>query len=151
MIALVQRVAEASVEVAETGHRHRIERGLCVLLGVEVGDADEQADWIAGKLARLRIFPDDAGKMNRSIRDVAGSILLISQFTLAGDCEKGNRPSFVGAADPELGERLYERVGDRLRFEHGLPVGTGVFGAHMLVTIANDGPVTLIVRRPPAE
>jgi D-tyrosyl-tRNA(Tyr) deacylase len=148
VIAVVQRVLRAEVGVAATGHHAAIDDGLCVLLGVEQGDGDEQADWMAGKLARLRIFRDDAGRMNRSVQDVGGSVLLVSQFTLAGDCTKGNRPSFVKAADPELGERLYERVGHGLERSHAVPVRTGQFGAMMEVTLTNDGPVTIIVRSP---
>ena len=151
MIAVVQRVTRASVDVEPTdGQRGRhaaIEAGLCVLLGVEDGDTAAEADWVAGKLARLRIFRDDDGKMNRSVQETGGSILLVSQFTLVGDCAKGNRPSFVHAADPADGERLYEHVANALRTEHGLAVATGVFGAMMSVSLVNDGPVTLIVRK----
>ncbi len=146
MIAVVQRVSRASVEVDDPPHRAAIGHGLCVLLGVETGDADREAAWMAGKLARLRIFRDEAGRMNRSVRDAGGAVLLVSQFTLAGDCRKGNRPSFVGAAGPVEGERLYEAVGAHLANEHGLRVGKGVFGAMMNVELVNDGPVTLIVR-----
>ena len=146
MIAVVQRVSEASVEVLEQQHSASIAWGLCVLLGVEQGDDELDAEWMAGKLARLRIFPDDAGKMNRSIMEVGGDILLISQFTLAGDCSHGNRPSFTRAAHPGAAEPLYERVADLLRSDHGVPVETGVFGGMMQVRIVNEGPVTLIVR-----
>jgi D-tyrosyl-tRNA(Tyr) deacylase len=142
-------VTSASVTAGE--HRAEIGLGLCVLLGVEQGDTEAEASWMAGKLARLRIFRDDQDRMNRSVQDVDGGVLLVSQFTLAGDCSKGNRPSFVGAAEPELGEALYRRVGELLRTEHGLPVGTGVFGAMMQVELVNDGPVTIIVRREPAR
>lgn len=150
MLAVVQRVSRASVSVAEgigAGHHAEIGEGLCVLLGVEVGDTPEEAAWMAGKLARLRIFRDEAGRMNRSVQDVGGGVLLVSQFTLAGDCTKGNRPSFVGAAGPTAGEHLYDVVGSRLRDEHRLPVRTGVFGAMMEVSLVNDGPVTVIVSR----
>lgn len=147
MIAVVQRVTQATVAVPSQKWGTSIEAGLCVFLGVENGDDETQADWIARKLARLRIFADDQGKMNRSVQDIDGSVLLVSQFTLAGDCTKGNRPSFANAAAPELGERLYLRVGDILRREHDLPVETGIFGAMMQVSLTNDGPVTLIVRR----
>ena len=148
VLAVVQRVSRASVTVAEENYRAEIAHGLCVLLGVEVGDAAEQAQWIAGKIARLRIFRDDNDKMNRSVQDVAGAILLVSQFTLAGDCSQGNRPSFITAARPEEGEKLYLEVARLLREEHHLPVHTGIFGAMMTVEIINDGPVTLIVRSP---
>ena len=147
MIAVVQRVSAASVTVEAEGWHQAIDAGLCVLLGVEEGDTPDEASWVAGKLARLRIFMDDDGKMNRSVQDIGGSILLVSQFTLAGDCSKGNRPSFIKAAHPDLGNRLYESVGDLLRRDHGLEVKTGVFGAHMDVALVNDGPVTLIVQR----
>jgi D-tyrosyl-tRNA(Tyr) deacylase len=149
MIAVVQRVTRASVTVAEADHHASIGPGLCVLLGVEVGDTQREAAWIAGKLARLRIFRDDDGKMNRSVQDVGGAMLVVSQFTLAGDCSKGNRPSFVKAAAPELGERLYEVVCRELRAAYGLEVKQGVFGGMMDVELVNDGPVTLIVRREP--
>ncbi len=147
MIAVVQRVAEASVTVEGVDRNQRIDVGICVLLGVEQGDGEEEAKWIAGKLARLRIFRDDQNKMNLSVQDVGGEVMVVSQFTLAGDCAKGNRPSFVHAADPALGERLYEYVCDRIAGEYGLPVKRGVFGAMMQVSLINDGPVTLIVRR----
>jgi len=146
MIGVVQRVSSAGVEVPEAGHSASIGPGLCVLLGVEAGDGESDASWTAGKLARLRIFRDDEGKMNRSVRDVSGEILLVSQFTLSGDCRKGNRPSFVGAADPGVAEPLYERVATLLRDEHAIPVKTGVFGGMMQVRLTNDGPVTLILR-----
>ncbi len=151
MIAVVQRVQQASVSVAADDYHAQIGRGLCVLLGVEQGDGERQADWMAGKLARLRIFPDEQNKMNRSVQEIEGEVLVISQFTLAGDCAKGNRPSFVGAAGPELGRRLYEQVCERLRSEHQLPVETGIFGAMMQVSLVNDGPVTVIVKRSPGE
>ena len=148
MIAVIQRVTDAVVEVQAEDYRAAIGHGLCVLLCVEHGDDDAAAKWMANKLAHLRIFSDDEGKMNRSVLDVAGEILLISQFTLAGDVSKGHRPSFVGAAPPEVGERLCERVAELMRDEHKLEVKTGRFGAKMLVTIRNDGPVTIIVRTP---
>lgn len=146
MIAVVQRVSKAGVEVPELSQSSSIGPGLCVLLGVEQGDSEREAAWMAGKLARLRIFRDDSGKMNRSVIDIAGQILLISQFTLAGDCSHGNRPSFVRAADPRLAQPLYELVASQLSEVHGLVVRCGIFGAMMSVRIVNDGPVTLIVR-----
>ncbi len=149
MIAVVQRVSSASVKVQEPPHFQTIDRGLCVLLAVEEGDSQTQAKWIAGKLARLRIFPDEQEKMNRSVQDINGEILLVSQFTLAGDCSKGNRPSFAKAAEGEAGKTLYEAVGQYLQADHGLPVKLGVFGAMMKVSIDNDGPVTLIVHKEP--
>jgi D-tyrosyl-tRNA(Tyr) deacylase len=146
MLSVVQRVTRAAVTVEATGYEARIGAGLCVLLGVETGDASADAVWMAGKLARLRIFRDDDGRMNRSVQDIDGAVLVVSQFTLAGDCRQGNRPSFIGAAKPDEGERLYLEVCRLLRDEHNLPVKTGVFGAMMDVEIHNDGPVTLIVR-----
>ena len=147
MIAVVQRVREASVAVEAQGHLEQIGRGLCVLLAIERGDTEQPADWMARKLANLRIFPDEDRNMNRSVRDVGGEILLISQFTLAANCTKGNRPSFDDAADPELGRRLYERVAERLQAGHEIVVKRGVFGAFMLVSLVNDGPVTVIVSK----
>jgi D-tyrosyl-tRNA(Tyr) deacylase len=136
--ALVQRVSQAAVSV-EGDEIARIGRGLLVLLGVRRGDGTEQADRIAGKLERLRIFEDADGKMNLSVREVDGELLCISQFTLYGDARKGNRPSFVEAAGPECAEPLYERVRAALGAEGGL------FGARMAVSLVNDGPVTLLV------
>jgi len=149
MIAVVQRVKHASVTVEAEQYRAAIDHGLCVLLGVVDGDTEAEAPWMAGKIARLRIFNDDDGKMNRSVQDVGGAILLISQFTLAGNCAKGNRPSFVNAAPPEVGEPLYERVAELLRREHNLPVETGIFGGMMDVQLVNHGPVTIIIDRKP--
>ncbi len=145
MIAVVQRVSRASVSVEEAGYRADIGRGLVVLLGVEKGDERRQADWLAGKVARLRIFADDAGLMNRSIIDIGGEALVVSQFTLAGDCRKGNRPSFDRAAPPEVAESLYEYYVQRLRDVEGVPTRTGVFRAMMAVELVNDGPVTLMI------
>jgi D-aminoacyl-tRNA deacylase len=146
MIAVVQRVSSASVGVESSGYHAAIGPGLCVLLCAERDDGEHEAAWMAGKLARLRIFRDEQDRMNRSVQDVRGEVLLISQFTLAGDCSKGNRPSFIAAAEPAQGQMLYERVGALLASEHRVPVRYGVFGAMMTVSIVNDGPVTLIVR-----
>lgn len=123
--------------------------GLCVLLGIERSDTPAQADTIATKLGKLRIFADDEGKMNRSVLDIAGGVLLISQFTLAGDTSGGNRPSFTNAAPPEDAEPLYERVAVRLRRDlepHRVHIATGRFRTHMRVELVNDGPVTILVR-----
>jgi D-tyrosyl-tRNA(Tyr) deacylase len=136
--ALVQRVSEAAVSV-EGEEVARIGRGLLVLLGVRRGDGTDQADRIAGKLERLRIFEDADGKMNLSVREAGGELLCISQFTLYGDTRKGNRPSFIEAAGPESAEPLYERVRAALGAEGG------VFGARMAVSLVNDGPVTLVL------
>jgi D-tyrosyl-tRNA(Tyr) deacylase len=136
--ALVQRVREAAVSV-DDDEISRIGRGLLVLVGVRVGDGVEQADRIAAKLERLRVFEDAEGKMNLSVREVEGDLLVVSQFTLYGDARKGNRPSFVDAAPPEQAEALYERVRD------ALDAKGGVFGARMSVSLVNDGPVTLLL------
>jgi D-tyrosyl-tRNA(Tyr) deacylase len=136
--ALVQRVSRAAVEV-DGRELASIGPGLLVLLGVRAGDDEQAADRVAGKLERLRIFEDAEGKMNLSVRDVGGEILCVSQFTLYGDARKGNRPSFVDAAPPELAEPLYERVRAALGAEGG------AFGAHMRVSLVNDGPVTLLL------
>jgi D-tyrosyl-tRNA(Tyr) deacylase len=136
--ALIQRVTSASVEV-DGQEVARIGLGLLVLLGVRVGDTGEQADRIAGKVARLRVFEDAEGKLNLSVRDVDGEVLLVSQFTLYADTSKGNRPSFVDAAAPEAAQPLYERVRAALGAEGG------AFGAHMHVSLVNDGPVTVLV------
>ncbi|MCI0629289.1 MAG: D-aminoacyl-tRNA deacylase [Phycisphaerales bacterium] len=145
MLSVIQRVSRASVTVEAESYHQSIGPGLCVLLGVQVGDTDSDAKWMASKLARLRIFRDDQNKMNRSVQDIAGEILLISQFTLAGDATKGNRPSFIDAAPPEVGEKLYEQVARLLTHEQGLLVKKGIFGAMMQVELVNDGPVTLIL------
>lgn len=141
MRACVQRVSEASVCVdgAEVG---RIGSGLVVLLGVGGDDGEAEVGWLADKVIGLRIFEDDEGKMNRSLAEVSGAMLVVSQFTLYGDCRRGRRPSFTEAAPPELAERLYELFAARVRAA-GIAVATGVFRAHMLVSLVNDGPVTL--------
>lgn len=143
MRAVVQRVAQASVTV-EGGAVARIGAGLLVLLGVGARDGEAEADYVAGKVAGLRIFPDAEGRMNRSVVETGGAVLLVSQFTLYGDCRKGRRPSFTRAAGPDEAMRLYELAAERLR-RRGLQVRTGVFGAHMQVALVNDGPVTLLV------
>jgi D-tyrosyl-tRNA(Tyr) deacylase len=139
--ALVQRVSAAGVTVGEDVIGE-IGPGLLVLLGVEVGDAAAAADLLARKIAALRIFEDDAGKMNLAVHDVGGAVLAISLFPLAADRRKGNRPSFIRAAPPVVAEPLYQQFCTRLR-EAGLPVATGRFGAHMAVRLINDGPVTI--------
>jgi D-aminoacyl-tRNA deacylase len=143
MRAVVQRVSRAAVRVdgAVTG---AVERGLLVLLGVASGDGEAEARWTADKVAQLRIFEDPAGKMNLSVEDVRGGVLVVSQFTLLGDARKGNRPSFVAAAPPEAANALYQRVCALLR-ERGLPVAQGVFRAHMDVELVNEGPVTILL------
>ena len=145
MRALIQRVAKAQVDSnGET--LSAIGQGLLVFLGVTKTDTQDEADWLAGKVSRLRIFTDDDGKMNRSISDIGGAVLVVSQFTLYGDARKGNRPGFDQAAGPELAEPLYDYFCDRLR-QSGLAVGTGRFGAHMDVSLINDGPVTIWLER----
>ena len=150
MIALVQRVSSASVRV-EGEVVGEVGRGLLVLLGVVQGDTAAEGDWLAGKVAALRVFPDDDGRMNRSLVDVGGGALVVSQFTLAGDLKKGTRPSYARAAPPGLAEPLYQAFVDRLADAIGRPVATGVFGATMEVALVNDGPVTLWVERSPPE
>ena len=139
MRAVVQRVSRARVTPGG-----EIGRGLCVLLGVARGDGEEQAARLAGKVARLRIFPDEEGRFDRSVDDVAGAVLVVSQFTLIADTAKGNRPSFAEAAPPAEAKALYDRFGAELR-ALGLPVETGVFGASMGVELVNDGPVTIVL------
>ena len=148
MVALVQRVREASVEVdgEVTG---AIEEGLMILLGVHKDDTEQAVEWLARKCANLRIFRDEAGLMNRSVLDVGGEALVVSQFTLYGNAAKGNRPSFVDSARPEKAEALYEMFVAALSAHLGKPVATGVFGAMMQVHLINDGPVTLWVERKP--
>ena len=146
MRAVVQRVSKASVTV-EGQIVGAIGRGLMILLGVTHSDGDEQARWLANKVAGLRIFEDAEGKMNRSLLDVGGGALVVSQFTLYGDSRRGRRPSFTDAARPEVAEPLCTRFGELLRQEGVKEVQSGVFGAHMQVEIHNDGPVTLIVER----
>jgi D-tyrosyl-tRNA(Tyr) deacylase len=143
VIACIQRVSEASVTV-DGQIVGQINHGLLVLLGVAQGDSPQDAEYLAGKLAELRIFEDDQGKMNRSLEDTGGGMLVVSQFTLLGDCRKGRRPSFVGAADPVTAEQLYERFAQAVA-ARGVPIATGVFRAHMDVALVNDGPVTLLV------
>ena len=143
MRAVVQRITDGRVEVdgEVTG---AIDRGLLVYLGVARGDEQADLTWLAEKVATLRIFGDEAGRMNLSVADTGGGVLVISQFTLLADCRKGRRPSFDAAGDPAIAEQLYDRFCARLR-ELGLPVATGVFAAHMQVTCTNDGPVTMLL------
>jgi len=148
MISVVQRVRQARVEVA--GHTvGEIGPGLLVLLCAERGDSEREVDLLLAKLLKLRIFSDEAGKMNRSVQDIAGGLLLVSQFTLAADTSGGNRPSFTAAAPAEEGRRLYDYVVERARVLHAR-VQTGQFGADMQVHLVNDGPVTIPLRIVPA-
>jgi D-tyrosyl-tRNA(Tyr) deacylase len=141
--AVVQRVTEASVRV-NGGVSGEIGTGLLVLLGVSAEDTDAQAVRLAGKIARLRVFENERGKFDRSLLDVGGGALVVSQFTLIADTEKGNRPSFTRAAPPDVAESLYERFCSVLR-TRGVSVATGVFGARMQVQLVNDGPVTIVI------
>ncbi len=143
MRAVVQRVKQASVTV-DSQITGRIEQGLLVLLGVGPDDGPADAAYITDKIANLRIFADDSGKMNRSVQDIAGGILLISQFTLFGDCRKGRRPDFSQAAPPALAKALYEQAIETLR-GLGLTVQTGIFAADMQIDSVNDGPVTILL------
>jgi D-tyrosyl-tRNA(Tyr) deacylase len=143
MRVVIQRVRRARVTVGEEVVGE-VGRGLLVLLGVTQGDTIEGAHWLADKTMGLRIFADDEGKMNRSVEEVGGGVLVVSQFTLYGDCAKGRRPSFIAAAPPEVAVPLYEAYVEAVR-ARGVPVATGRFGAMMDVELVNDGPVTLIV------
>jgi len=141
--AVVQRVAGARVEV-DGQIVGEIGRGLLVLLGVAKGDTEREAEWMAQKIAGLRLFEDADGKMNLGLEEVGGAVLMVSQFTLLGDCRKGRRPSFTEAAPPEEADRLYQLVVGKMRAT-GVRVETGVFQAHMQVHLTNDGPVTLLL------
>lgn len=143
MRAVLQRVSRASV-VIDGETVGSIGGGLLVLLGVAPADTAAEAQWLAEKVAGLRVFNDEAGKMNRDVADVGGALLVVSQFTLYGNCRKGRRPSFIGSASPEIAIPLYEAFINALR-GLGLPVQTGRFGAMMQVELVNDGPVTLIL------
>lgn len=148
MIGLIQRVRSARVEVgAECVGEIGV--GILCLLGVERGDAESQADRLLQRILAYRIFPDEAGRMNRSLSDIGGGLLLVSQFTLAADTRQGNRPGFSTAAAPDEAERLYRHVLDKARGS-GLPVASGRFGADMQVSLINDGPVTFNLRVPPS-
>lgn len=144
MKAVVQRVSQASVTI--DGHTTgRISQGLLVLICAEADDTEAKADRLLAKLLKLRIFSDDVGKMNRSVQDIEGGLLIVSQFTLAADVWSGNRPGFSGAADPETGERLYDYFVDAARTQHPT-VETGMFGANMQISLINDGPVTIPIQ-----
>src|SRR5579862_7203946 len=146
MRAVIQRVTSARVVIGDE-IAGAIERGLLVLLGVAPTDTPENADWLAEKIVGLRIFNDAEDKMNLSVQEVGGAVLVVSQFTLYGDCRKGRRPSFIGAASPDIAVPRYEAFVNAVR-ARGLPVQTGRFGAMMQVELVNDGPVTLIVETP---
>lgn len=143
MRTVVQRVSSCTVTVDDetTG---KIGGGLLVLLGIRSGDSEKDANYLAEKIANLRVFPDEDGKMNLSVKDIGGEVLVVSQFTLFGDCRKGRRPSYNDAAPPEVAECLYEYFVNSLK-ELGLPVATGLFQAMMEVNLVNDGPVTILL------
>jgi len=144
MRAVIQRVSEAKVTIAGA-IKGAIGKGLLILLAVEEADSDEDIEWLSGKIVRLRIFDDEAGVMNLSVQEVQGDILLVSQFTLFASTRKGNRPSYSRSARPEFAIPLYEKFIQRLQLDFGKPIQTGEFGAQMLVTLINDGPVTIII------
>jgi D-aminoacyl-tRNA deacylase len=143
---VLQRVSEASVTVEDVVVS-RIGPGLLLLVGIAAGDGEAQADWLAEKVAGLRIMGDGEGKMNLSVRDVGGEVLAVSQFTLLADTRKGKRPSFVGAAPPEEAEPLFDYLCERVRAAGVVSVKTGSFGAMMSVALVNDGPVTIVLER----
>ena len=148
MRVVLQRVKSASVAV-EDEIISEVGPGLLLFVGVTVSDGEAEADWLAEKLAGLRIFNDEEGKMNLSVRDVGGEVLAVSQFTLLADTKKGKRPSFVGAAPPEEAEPLFDYLCERLRAAGVVSVKTGSFGAMMSVALVNDGPVTIVLESPP--
>lgn len=144
MRAVIQRVSKASVTVNHsiTG---QIEKGFLVLLGIEDADGKEDIEWLSGKICNLRIFDDEQGVMNLSVKDVSGSILLVSQFTLHASTKKGNRPSYIRASKPEMAIPLYEQMLQQLEMDLGKKIEAGVFGADMKVELLNDGPVTIVM------
>lgn len=144
MRAVIQRVSQASVAISGQT-KAAIGVGLLVLVGVEEADSAEDLEWLSGKIVRLRVFPDDQGVMNRSVQEVGGDLLVISQFTLFASTKKGNRPSYSRAARPEVAIPLYDAFVRRLAADLGKPVQTGEFGADMKVALTNDGPVTIII------
>ena len=146
MRLVVQRVDNASVTI-ENELFSSIGQGYLILFGAEKGDTKQQADWLAEKIAHLRVFEDENGKMNLSLSDVGGSVLIISQFTLYGDCEKGRRPSFTNAGDPKRANELYQYFSKQFE-KYNIPVQNGIFQADMKVEILNDGPVTFIIEAP---
>jgi D-tyrosyl-tRNA(Tyr) deacylase len=144
MIVVIQRVAEASVKI-EGKVKSEMGVGLLILVGIEEADGKEDIYWLSKKIANLRIFPDENQVMNKSVMEVAGEVLLISQFTLHASTKKGNRPSYIKAARPEVAIPLYENFIQTLESELGKPIGTGEFGADMKVSLTNDGPVTILI------
>jgi len=144
MRVIIQRVNQASVS-SEPYDKNSIGQGMLVLLGIEEADNNEDIEWLCGKIARLRIFADESGIMNRSIVDIAGEILVVSQFTLHASTRKGNRPSYIRAAHPSIAQPLYLGFVESLRQTTGLVIKTGWFGAHMMINLDNDGPVTIMI------
>lgn len=144
MLAVIQRVSEASVEIDKIT-KAKIREGLLVLVGIEDADGAEDIDWLAAKLVNLRIFNDDQSVMNVSVKDSGGEIILVSQFTLQASTKKGNRPSYIKAARPEIAIPIYEKFIQAVTDQLGKPVQTGSFGADMKVSLVNDGPVTIVI------
>ena len=144
MRAVIQRVSEAKVAIGGAA-KGAIGTGLLVLVAVEDADTEADIEWLSGKIARLRVFADEQGVMNRSVQEVDGEILVVSQFTLFASTKKGNRPSYSHSAKPEVAVPLYDKFVARLELELGKPVQTGEFGAHMMVALINDGPVTILI------
>lgn len=144
MITVIQRVSESSVKI-DGKIKAQVGIGLMVLLGIEEADTQEDIDWLSKKIVNLRIFPDENGVMNRSVLEVGGEILLISQFTLHASTKKGNRPSYIKAAKPDFAIPMYEKIIQALESELGKSIGTGEFGADMKVSLVNDGPVTIVI------
>lgn len=144
MIAVIQRVAETSVKIEEMV-KASITSGLLVLVGIEETDSTDDIEWLAGKIVNLRIFNDEQGVMNVSVKDAGGDILLVSQFTLHASTKKGNRPSYLKAAKPEISIPIYEKFISEVSIQLGKPVQTGEFGADMKVSLINDGPVTILI------
>lgn len=144
MIVVIQRTSEASVKI-EGIVKASIGEGLMVLIGIEEADGEEDISWLAKKILNLRIFPDENEVMNKSLIDVNGEILLISQFTLQASTKKGNRPSYIKAAKPDIAIPIYEQMIQALEADLGKPIGTGEFGADMKVSLVNDGPVTILI------
>ena len=144
MRAVIQRVTKASVTI-EGKINGQIENGLLVLMGIEDADTDEDIEWLSSKIVNLRIFNDEKGVMNISVKDVAGNILLISQFTLHASTKKGNRPSYIKASKPDIAIPIYEKMIEQLSIDLGKEIQTGIFGADMKVELLNDGPVTIVI------
>lgn len=144
MIVVIQRVSESSVKI-DSKIKSQIGVGLMILLGIEEADGQEDIEWLSKKIVNLRIFPDENGVMNRSVLEVGGEILLISQFTLHASTKKGNRPSYIKAAKPDFAIPVYEKMIQALKLELGKSIGTGEFGADMKVSLVNDGPVTIVM------